>query len=144
MKLVNAESTGCIAQKLSHHPVEYLRLAQVMALDHVAQQHHVHIGPQQLEPVARVQSLRFRKTSVGQVIGQVLGELRALGLGKALCRQVRFTAGVSQHFAKAEREDNGLHGSAAHAGSHFSRQQTGGRTRQKELDVFTVQQTPGK
>ena len=75
MELVDAECTGGIAQELSHHPVQYLRLAEVVALNHIAQENNIDIGPQELKTVAGIEPLGFGKAAVGEVIKQIIVEL---------------------------------------------------------------------
>jgi hypothetical protein len=55
--------------------VQHLRLAQVVALNHIAQQHHVHIGAQEFKTVAGVKPLRLREAAKGEVIAKVFGKL---------------------------------------------------------------------
>nr|WP_295487500.1 hypothetical protein [Accumulibacter sp.] len=144
MEFVDAECARRVAEKLPDQPVQDLRLAEVVSFEHVAQEHYIDIGPQQLDTVAAIESLRFRKAAVGQVIEQILGKLRALRLGEAFAWFFGFSASVAQHFAKAERGNDRFHGSAAHAAGHFARKQAGGRSGEEKIDVLAVQQSPGK
>lgn len=83
MEFVDAERARRVAQQLLHQPAQHLGLAEVVALQHVAQQHHVDIAAQQGRVAARIQPLRLGEAANGQVLQQVVLQLRMLGLGEA-------------------------------------------------------------
>ena len=120
MELVDAERPCCIAQQLLHQPAQHLRLAQVVPLQHVAQQHHVHITVQQRLACAYIQPLGLGETALSQVTKQVVLQLRMTGAGEAIGRLLWLTPGMAKRLAKPERGHHCFQRAASHTGCHLA------------------------
>ena len=78
MQAVHTHAPGRIAQALAHEPAQRLDLRHLVALDHIAKEHAVHIALQQFDARGEREPLRLRESPLDQKLAEALLDERSL------------------------------------------------------------------
>ncbi len=113
-----------------------------MPLDHVAEDHHIHVAVEQRHTIAKLHAMNLRKIADSEVFAEMMIESGALHGVQFPMTVGWLQTGVAKRFTKAEGMHQNLQGTPAQAGSDLPRQQLGRRSRDELLNVATVDQPP--
>ncbi len=136
--LLDRERAAGVGQELPLENAQRQRVADGVALDHIAQDQHIHIAREQGSAVAGLRALRLGEAALDQVAPQPLIERRPIRRLQAVQRPGRLGPGVAQRLAEAERVNQHLHRATAQAGRYLAGEELGRGAGDEQLDTALV------
>ena len=130
--LLDREPAARVRQQLPLQPTQGQRIGDPVALDDVAEHHHVDIAGQQRSAILRLHTLRLGKAAFDEVAPQTPVDR---------LRRRRIVAGVAQRLTEAERVHQHFHRAPAEAGRHLPAQQLGRGAGHEHFHAAGIDQT---
>ena len=125
VELADAEGARRIRQELPHQPAEGCWLRDPESLHHVPQQDCVDVTPEQVGAVTDGHAEGLRKPPVPQVLMELLLQLRPPLFGEVLLSGGGLLLEMPEILSKAERVNDGLQSTPAHARGDLPGKQSG-------------------